>query len=168
MVETIRSWLSRQSGLALLGLLAASAVVLAALSPFAGKLAAGIPTALYLAWLAFVSTELQRSGRGRWSGPFPQAALIVLVGVAVLVYPLADDPQLGTLFNSEVLGTAARGAFAVALLLVCDHIAAAFAQSEAKWSHKLAAYLLSMLVLLIPPLALLLLHRRIDWKHLPA
>jgi hypothetical protein len=163
MIDAIRGWLSQRSGLALFGLLVVSAAVLAALNPIVGRIATGILTSLYLIWLAAASAELQRTGRGRWRVPVPQLVLVLLIALSILAYPFAGDPQLGALFGSERLGVAARAAFAVGFLLACDHIAAAFAQRQTGWGRKLAAYLLSLLALAMPPLALLLLHRRIEW-----
>jgi hypothetical protein len=161
MLASIRTWISHRSGVALLALLAGVSVALAALVPVVGKLAAGIVTTLYLAWLGWASFELRACGRGRWHRPVPEAALVVLVGFAVLVYPFALDVDAQTLLSNEALGTAARGAFAISLLFVCDHIAAAFAQEQESWGRRLSAYALAVLLLLIPPFAVLLLHGRI-------
>lgn len=161
MCASIRAWISHRSGAALLALLAGAAVVLAALVPIVGKLAAGIVTTLYLTWLGWASFELRAYGRGRWHRPVPEAALVVLVGFALLVYPFMLDLQTRAFLGSVSLGTVARATFAIALLLVSDHIAAAFAQEQGTWSRKLSAYALAVLLLFIPPFAVLLLHGRI-------
>lgn len=161
MLASIRTWISDRSGAGLLALLAAVAVLFAVLVPIDGRFGGGIVTSLYLAWLGWASFELRACNRGRWHRPIPEVALVVLVGFAALVYPLVPDSQLQTAPRNEALIAAARGGFAIAVLLVCDHIAIALAQEQEGRGRRLLAYPLVVFLLLMPPFAVLLLHSRI-------
>ena len=161
MMRAIRSWLWRRTGWSLLGMLLAPALL-----AFVDRgIAGGSVTALYLTWLGLVTFELRIRAQGRFRQPIPELALVVPIGLAMLAYPFMHAVHpLDSIARAdrERVVALARLAFAAGFLLASDHVAAAFAQREASRARALLVYLATLLLLCMPPLALLVLHGRVS------
>lgn len=123
-------------------------------------LAAALMVLPFFAWLAASSHQLRSVGRPWWTAYVAPMFLFLWVAYALLVVPflLGAGASVG---GSQSLGLIVNGMFAGSIVLTFDHVAFAIPRAERAMGRRRAGYVVTLLQLLFPPIALWVAHSRI-------
>jgi hypothetical protein len=123
--------------------------------------AAALMIVPFFVWLAASCQELRSVGRPWWKSILAPAFLAVWLAYALLVVPFLLDEDAG-IGGSGALGLIVNALFAVSLILGYDQVAFALPRAERVQGERRSGYIVTLLQLLFPPIALWVAHSRIS------
>ena len=126
----------------------------------AQDLAAAFMILPFFVWLAAASHQLISVGRPWWSAYLAPTLFIWWSSYAFVVVPFLLEENAG-IAGSESLGLILNSLFAVSIMIGYDQIAFAIPRAEEAKGGRRSGYVVTLLQLLFPPVALWIVHSRL-------
>ncbi len=114
----------------------------------------------FFLWLSVASHQLLPAGRPWWKASLAPALFALWSSYALVVVPFLLEENAG-IAGSESLGLVVNSLFAVSLILAYDQVAFAIPHAEEAKGRRRSGYVVTLLELLFPPVALWIAHSRI-------
>jgi len=114
----------------------------------------------FFAWLAASSHQLRSVGRRWWKGFLAPLFLALWLAYALLVVPFLLGAK-GSVAGSESLGLIVNALFAGPIIMAFDQVAFAIPRAEDAEGRRRGGYVVTLLQLLFPPIALWIAHSRV-------